>query len=69
MVNTVRHSLRLIRWRDCLRHTQVEGCSVAPYSIDLNYAEELRRNVSVYKVPDKNIINEKYEDEITKVLY
>ena len=54
--------------RDCLRHTQVEGCSIAPYFIDLNYAEELRRNVSAYKVPDKNIINGKYEDEITKVL-
>lgn len=54
--------------KDCLLHTQVEGCSIAPYFIDLNYAEDLKRNISAYKVPEKNIISGKYEEEIEEIL-
>lgn len=54
--------------RDCLSRTQVEQCSIAPYFIDLNYAEDLRKNIATYKVPDKNIVSGKYEDEIKNIL-
>lgn len=54
--------------KDCLSHTQVGEYSIKPYFIELNYAEELKRNISLYRVPEKNIISGKYEDEIEEIL-
>nr|WP_288828354.1 three-Cys-motif partner protein TcmP [uncultured Clostridium sp.] len=54
--------------RNCMSLTQVEDCSIAPYFIDLNYAEDLKSNITTYKVPDKNIVSGKYEEEIKGIL-
>lgn len=54
--------------QDCLACTQTSDCNVRPYFIDLNYASELKRNLSKYKVPNDNIISGKYEEEIFGIL-
>lgn len=54
--------------RDCMSITQVEDCKIAPYFIDLNYAEDLKSNITAYKVPAKNIVSGKYEEEIKGIL-
>lgn len=52
--------------RDCLNQTKMTTWSIQPYFIDLNYAEDLKKNLSEY--PSANIISGKYEDEIKEIL-
>lgn len=52
--------------QDCLSQTKMTTWSIQPYFIDLNYADDLRRNLSKY--PSANIISGKYEDEIKTLL-
>ena len=54
--------------RDCLAHTQVNRGGIKPYFIELNHASELSYNLSKYKLPEGNIINGKYQDEIRTIL-
>lgn len=52
--------------QDCLNQTKMTTWSIQPYFIDLNYADDLRKNLSKY--PSANIISGKYEDEIETLL-
>lgn len=53
---------------DCLACTTMNNCSIKPYFIDVNYSEDLKKNLSKYDISDENIINGKYEEEILKIL-
>ena len=54
--------------KGCLELTQVKENTINPYFIDLNYSEELKRNIAYYKIPDENVVGGKYEEEIEKIL-
>lgn len=49
-------------------HTRAERGYIKPYFIDLNYADDLKRNLTTYNVPIQNIISGRYEQEIKKIL-
>ncbi len=52
--------------QECLDQTKINGCSIRPFFIDLNYADDLRVNLAEYgKV---GIIAGRYENEIEKLL-
>ena len=52
--------------QDCLGLTKMNGWSIKPFFIDLNYADDLRTNLAEYG--DLGIISGRYEDEIEKLL-
>lgn len=52
--------------RECLNQTKMTTWSIQPYFIDLNYADDLKKNLSQY--PSANIISGKYENEIETLL-
>lgn len=52
--------------QECLSQTKVEGNSIKPYFIDLNYAEDLKRNLQAFT--DVNIVPGRYEDIILEIL-
>lgn len=54
--------------KDCLDRTQMSKGKIIPYFIDVNYAEDLKVNLSRYRISDKNIISGKYEEEIEGIL-
>lgn len=51
---------------DCLGQTTITQSNIQPYFIDLNYAEELTKNLTTY--PHVNVISGKYEDQIGSIL-
>lgn len=51
---------------ECKHRTTMESINIATYFIDLNYADDLRNNLSNY--PHINIISGKYEDNIEELL-
>ena len=52
--------------KECLEQTKMVGCDIQPYFIDLNYAEDLQRNLRGYT--RVNIVPGRYEERITEIL-
>lgn len=59
--------IALDTFRCCLSVSQVKG-KISPYFIDLNYADDLKKNIAIYHVPDEQIVSGKYEEEIKRIL-
>ncbi len=51
---------------ECLERTTVQNPEIETSFIDLNYADDLRKNLSAY--PKANIVSGKYEDNIKSIL-
>ena len=51
---------------ECLESTTVQNPEIETSFIDLNYADDLRKNLSSY--PEANIVSGKYEDNIKSIL-
>ena len=51
---------------ECLDSTTVQNPIIETSFIDLNYADDLRENLSAY--PEANIVSGKYEDNIKSIL-
>ncbi len=51
---------------ECLESTTVQNPEIETSFIDLNYADDLRMNLSAY--PEANIVSGKYEDNIKSIL-
>lgn len=51
---------------ECLESTTVQNPEIETSFIDLNYADDLRKNLSAY--PEANIVSGKYEDNIKSIL-
>ena len=54
--------------KECLSRSQINNGVINSYFIEKNHAEELRKNICAYDVPDENIISGKYEEEIKNIL-
>lgn len=52
--------------KECLGQTKMENCDIQPYFIDVNYAEDLRRNL--HEFTRVNIVSGRYEEQITGML-
>ncbi|MBR5923076.1 MAG: three-Cys-motif partner protein TcmP, partial [Clostridia bacterium] len=51
---------------ECLESTTVQNPEIETSFVDLNYADDLRKNLSAY--PEANIVSGKYEDNIKSIL-
>lgn len=54
--------------KNCQEHSKKKDISIFPYFIDLNYAEDLKKNLAKYNLPTQNIISGKYEHNIQQIL-
>lgn len=53
---------------ECMNITLVDDCIIKPYFIDLNYSEDLKRNLCNFKDLNNNIIGGNYEEVILRIL-